>query len=69
MVYKDYFLLPTGLVIMVYKDYFLLPTGLDYKQYGNLLSSLQKFYGRQHKLVDHYEIFIFQIAIDIFPFT
>jgi hypothetical protein len=53
---KDYFLLPTGLVIMEYKDYFLLPTGLDYKQYGNLLSSLQKFYGRQHKLVDHYEI-------------
>jgi len=34
-----------------------------------LKSSLQRFYGRHHNLVDHYEIFIFQITMDDLLFT
>jgi hypothetical protein len=31
-----------------------------------LKASLQKLYGRRHDLVEHYEIFISQITMDLF---
>ena len=35
----------------------------------SLKSSLQKFYGRHHNLVDHYEISISQMTMDLLLFT
>ena len=34
-----------------------------------LKSSLQTFYGRHHEMVDHYDISISQMTMDILPFT
>ena len=34
---------------------------------ARLVSSLQKFYGRHHELVDCYEVSVSQIIGDIFP--
>jgi hypothetical protein len=34
-----------------------------------LKSSLQKFFGRNHELVDRYEISISQMTMNLFPFT
>jgi hypothetical protein len=36
---------------------------------SNILLLQQKFYGRPHELVDRYEASIYQMVMDLLPFT